>query len=61
MPLDAYRRSADELLNACRSSGRLDELLERVDRDVLLLGQDPAQVADGFLAGTSGAGDVVPR
>lgn len=37
LSLDDYRRSAEDLLNACRRSGRLDELLERIDRATLLL------------------------
>lgn len=37
LPVDSYRRSAEDLLLACRRSGRLDQLVERIDRAVLLL------------------------
>jgi hypothetical protein len=37
MNLVAYQRSADDLLLACRRSGRMDALVERVDRATLLL------------------------
>jgi DNA polymerase elongation subunit (family B) len=42
MELESYRRSAEDLLLACRRSGRLDELVERIDREVLLLEKEAA-------------------
>lgn len=40
-PLEDYRSSAEVLLEACRASGRLDEMIARLDRGVLLL-EEPA-------------------
>jgi 3'-5' exonuclease len=42
MPVEAYRLSAQDLLWACEKTGRLGELVGRVDRRVLLLEQDAA-------------------